>query len=89
MPRVKRLNLGLDAQIGHRLPHRPQHTRRVGHHVIRFGKVHRAAVEGTNLRKALGNMHNPLGRTHHVGARNHRQRRLNTAEHNVSPHTGG
>ena len=69
--------------------HVAQHAGRVGHHVVGLGEVHRAAIEGADLRQAFGDMGDAFGGPHHVGAAGERQRRFAAAEHHVAAHAGG
>ena len=87
MAGVKRLNLGLHAQMGHHPAHGLQHARRVGHHVIGLGKIHRAAVQRADLGQALFDMFHPFRRADHISAVfAERQRRLSGAKDHVATH---
>ena len=83
---VKRLDLGLYAKMRHHLAHRCQHARRVGHHVISFGKVHGATIQCADLGQAFGDVLNTLGCADHVRARNRRHRAFGRAKDDVAAH---
>ena len=87
---VEDLDLGPHAELSDLPRHRAQHRRRVRHHVVALGEVHRAAVERADLGQQLRDVGEPLGRAGHVGALgSRRKRRLGTAEHEVAAHARG
>ena len=81
---------GRDPERRHLPRHLAQHGGRVGHDIIAKIEVHGSAVEGADLRKALRDMGDTLGRPRHVGAcLVDRQGRFNVAEDEVPAHAGG
>ena len=62
---------------------------RVGHYVVCFREIHRAAVEGADFRQALSDMFDALFRAGHVGASLiKRQWRVGRSQDEVAAHTG-
>ena len=87
MPGVECFDLNLNAEVGHTLRHIAQHAGRIGHHIVRFGKVHGPAVERRNLGSADFKMLDTLSRRHHVSPRLLQgQRCLGWAKDNISTH---
>ena len=90
MAGVEGLDLGLDAHSGHQAAHGAQHARRVGHHIVGLGEVHRAAIERADFRQALIDMFHALRSARHVRALLlERQRLFRRPEHHVAAHAGG
>ena len=90
MPGVERLDLRAHPERRHLPRHLAQHRGRVGHDVIAEIEIHGSAVEGADLRKALRDMGDTLGRPRHVGAFFvDRQGRFNVAEDEVPTHASG
>ena len=70
--------------------HGAQRTGRVGHHIIGFGEVHRAAIERANLRQQFLHMEKSLHRADHVSAgRIEREGIFARAKDDIAAHTGG
>ena len=88
---VEDLELRAHPELLHAPRHRPQHPRRVDHHVLAAGgEVHRAAVERADLGEELLDVGEALAGAGHVGGlRVQFQRRLGTPEHEVAAHARG
>ena len=90
MPGIEHFEFGPHAKPLHFGGHGAQHAGRVGHHVIGFGKVHRAAIERADFGQQFLHMEQPLHRADHVGARRiEREGVLARAEHDIAAHSGG
>ncbi len=67
---VEHLELGPDAELADPRRHRPQHRRRVGHHVVAAGgEVHRPAVKRADLGCQRLDVREALVGADHVGLR--------------------
>ena len=87
---IERFDFNAYIKIGHHGTHRAQHARRVGHDVVRFGEVHRAAVQRADFGAALRDVFNAISGAGHVRAFFiQRQRCIGRAGHKITTHTGG
>ena len=90
MASIERLNLGLDAQRCHHATHSFQHARRVRHHIVGLGKVHRATIQRANFRQTFCDMRDPLCGPNHVGSHSIQwQRSLGRSKDHIPAHTRG
>ena len=65
---IKGFDFDLNAAFRHQASAFFKHAWRIGHDVVGFGKVHRAAIECTNLWSAINHMLNPIKSWDHVSA---------------------
>ncbi len=67
MAGVENLDLRAHAKPLYLPGHFPEHGGRVGHHIIAFTEIHRAAIQRADFRQEFSNMRKPFRCARHIG----------------------